>query len=140
MNITRVLISGVIIWIVSFFFSWLTCGWLFNWVYELPPNIWVDPEIMMSAGNMIGANIAGLIGAILFALVYAILYNGIPGDGIKKGLIYGFLMWLVGALIGMATMPFYMTIATTVVIYWILNALVINLINGVILGAIYKKK
>ena len=140
MNITRVLISGVIIWIVSFFFGWLTCAWLFTWVYELPPNIWVDPEIMMSTGNMIAVIIIGLIAAILFALVYAILYNGIPGDGIKKGLIYGFLMWLVGALIGMATMPFYMTIATTVVIYWILNALVINLINGVILGAIYKKK
>ncbi len=106
----------------------------------MPPNIWVDPEIMLSTGNMIGAEIAGLIGAILFALVYAILYNGIPGNGIKKGLIYGFLVWLVGALVGMATMPFYMTIATTVVIYWILNALVINLINGVILGAIYKKK
>ena len=140
MNITRVLISGVVIWIVSFLFGWLTCAWLFNWVYELPPNIWVDPEIMMSTGNIIGVNIIGLIAAILFALVYAILYNGIPGDGIKKGLIYGFLMWLVGALVGLATMPFYMTIATTVVIYWILNALVINLINGVILGLIYKKK
>ena len=140
MNITRVLISGVIIWIVSYLFGWLTCGWLFSWVYELLPNIWVDPEIMMSTGNMIGVIVIGLIAAILFALVYAILYNGIPGDGIKKGLIYGFLMWLVGALVGMATMPFYMTIATTVVIYWIINALVINLINGIILGLIYKKK
>jgi hypothetical protein len=52
---------------------------------------------------------------------------------------YGILVWLVGALTGIASMPFYMTIATTVVVYWILQALVLGLINGAIVGVIYKE-
>ncbi len=140
MNVKRIVISGVVIWIVGSILGYLTCGWLFNWIYELPPNIWQDPAVIMSAGNFIGSNIIGIIRGILFALVFAVLYKGIPGKGVVKGMIYGVLMWLVGALSGMSTMPFYMTIATGVVIYWIIQALVLNVISGAIVGAIYKEK
>jgi len=139
MNTIRILISGFVMWLVGTVFGLLTCGWLFNWVYLLPPNIWKDPAVTMSTGNIIGANLTGLVAAIIFASVYALLYKGIPGDGIKKGMTYGILVWLLGAVSGIATMPFYMTIATTVVVYWILQALVLNLINGAILGVIYKE-
>jgi len=68
-----------------------------------------------------------------------VLNKGIPGEGAKKGMTYGILVWLVGALTGIASMPDYMTIATTVVVYWILQALVLNIINGAIVGVIYKE-
>ena len=84
MDIKRILISGVVIWLVGTVFGFLTCGWLFNWVYTLPPNIWKDPAVMMSAGNLIGANLTGLVCAIIFTSVYALLYKGIPGEGAKK--------------------------------------------------------
>ena len=57
---------------------------------------------------------------------------------LKIGL-FGFFVWLVGAFSGLASMPFFMTIAVTVVIYWIIQALVFNLINGAIVGMIYKE-
>ena len=140
MNAKRIVISGVVIWIVSSIFGFLTCGWLFNWVYQLPPNIWRDPATIMSVGSLIGTNVIGIIHGLLFALVFAILYKGIPGKGVNKGMIYGVLVWIVGALSGIATMPFYMTIATTVVIYWIIVNLVLGVINGAIVGALYKEK
>ena len=140
MNIARILISGVVVWVVSTVLGFLSCGWLFNWVYLLPPNIWLDETAMMSACNIVGANIAGFIRALLFAFVYAVLYKGIPGTGAKKGMIYGILVWLVGALAGVASRPFYITIATTVVVYWIIQALVLNIINGAILGVIYRER
>ncbi len=140
MKINRILIAGVIIWIVGTVFGILTCGWIFNWVYQLPPNIWKDTASMMSTGNMVGANIVGIVGAIIFAAMYALLFNGIPREGVKKGVTYGFIVWLIGALPGIASMAFYMTIATTVVVYWIIQALVLNLINGAIVGVIYKKE
>ena len=37
-------------------------------------------------------------------------------------------------------MGFFMTIATTVIVYWIIQALIINLIDGAIVGSIYKEK
>ena len=140
MNVKKILISGAIIWFVNSLFGWLTCGWLFNWVYRVPPNIWKDPTTMMSAGNMMGMNLCGIISAMLFVLVYAVLYKGIPGKGAKKGMTYGFLMWLVGAFSGVISMPFYMAIATTVVVYWIIQALIMGLINGAIVGTIYVEK
>jgi len=141
MNAKRVVIAGVVIWIVSSIFFFLTCGWLFSWVYKLPPNIWRDfTAIPATALNLIGPHAIGLIRALLFVLVFAILYKGIPGKGVFKGMIYGVLVWLVGALTGMASMPFYMTISTTVVIYWIIQQLVLGVINGAIVGVIYKEK
>ncbi len=141
MNAKRIVIAGVVVWIVSSIFFFLTCGWLFKWVYKLPPNIWRDFTAMQaSAGNLIGAHVIGIIRALLFVLVFAILYKGIPGKGVTKGMIYGVLVWIVGALTGMASMPFYMTIATGVVIYWIIQQLVLGVINGAIVGAIYKEQ
>ncbi len=140
MNVKRILISGAIIWFVNSLFGWLTCGWIFNWVYRLPPNIWKDPITMMSVGNMIGMNLCGIIIAMIFAIVYAVLYKGIPGKGARKGMTYGLLMWLIGAFSGVMSMPFYMTIATTVVVYWIIQALIMSLINGAIVGTIYVEK
>ncbi len=139
MNIQKILLSSVLIWIVSTLFAWLTCGWLFNWVYQIEPIIWLTPEVMMSANNMIASNIIGIFMSIIFVSVYAWLHGNFPGKtNIRKGLNYGFMVWLVGALAGMVGMPFYMTIAWTVVIYWLVQALVVSLIKGAIVGAIYK--
>ena len=140
MNIKRISICSIVIWILDTILGWLTCGWLFNWVYRLPPNIWKDPTVMMSTGNMIGANLIGLMRAVIFVFIFAFLSKGLPGEGIKKGIAYGLIVWLIGALSGISTMPFYMTIATTVVVYWIIQALVVSVIDGAIVGAIYKEK
>ncbi len=134
MNIKRILIAGIVVWLVEFVIGALTCGWLFNWVYKLPPNIW------KTSINMIGMNIVGIIRAMMFVLVFAIFYKGIPGKGAKKGIVYGLLIWLVGALPGLAGMPFYMTIANTVVIYWLIQCLILSLLTGAIIGVIYKEK
>jgi hypothetical protein len=118
MNVKRIVIAGLVVWIVDSIFFVLTCGWLFKWVYKLPPNIWRDWSTIQShAANLIGAHAIGIVRGLLFALVFAILYKGIPGKGVVKGIVFGVLLWLVGALTGMAGLPFYMTIATAVVIY-----------------------
>jgi hypothetical protein len=141
MNTKRIVIAGLVIWIVDAIFFVLTCGWLFKWVYKLPPNIWRDWAAMpATAVNIVGPHVIGIIRGLLFALVFAIIYKGIPGKGVVKGIIFGVLVWLVGALTGMASMPFYMTIATGVVVYWIIQQLVLGVINGAIVGAIYKEK
>ena len=138
MKIKKIFLAGFLVWISSTIIASLTCGWLFNWVYQIPPIIWVSPEQMMSTQSLILSNIIGIFSGILFSLVYAFFHKGIPGEGIKKGVNYGFFLWLVGALSGMANMAIFMTIANTVIIYWIIQALVINIINGIIVAKIYK--
>ena len=89
---------------------------------------------------MHGTSLSNRAVTILFTVVFVILYKGIPGKGIKKGINYGILVWLVSAFGGLMAMPFYMTISVTVIIYWIIQGLVVNIVNGMIVAAIYKEK
>ncbi|MBW2993248.1 hypothetical protein KY317_01605 [Candidatus Woesearchaeota archaeon] len=138
MNIKRILFASLIIWIVSNAYSWLTCGWLFNWVYDLPPNIWQPDEVI--AANIIWIAALMILTSVIFVSLFALLHKSIPGKGIKKGLVYGFLIWLLVVPSGMITLPFYMKIAKGVVIYWAIGYLVLFLLNGAIVGAVYKKE
>lgn len=140
MNIKRVLIAGIAVTIVGAIFSMLTCGWLFNWVYLLEPtNVWKPMEDL---GGMwyLWVNLGGLFIGIIFALVYALLYKGIPKTGVRKGICYGFLVWLIGTVPGMFATYMFMAVATTVVIYWTVSGLVQYLLLGAVIGLIYKEE
>jgi hypothetical protein len=75
----------------------------------------------------------------MIALAYAVLYKGIPGTGIKKGLIFGLILWLINRLAGelffytMSPIPFMLVVAG-----WI-HGLIVGALGGIILAAIYGK-
>ncbi|MBU0567218.1 hypothetical protein KJ693_03880 [bacterium] len=134
MRIRRMLIAGVVSRIAGTILGIMTCGWLFNWVYALEPTeIWKP----MAGPPPLWFNLAGLALGIILALVYALLIKSIPGKGIVKGLVFGLFVWLVGILPGMLATYTFMRIATTVVIYWTIQGLVVLLVEGVIIAAIY---
>jgi len=139
MNIKRLLLATLAIWLFGIAYLMLTCAGFFSWIYTIPPIIWKAPADMMTAGNMIGSNLMGLTATFLFVLVYALLYKALSNKGFKKGLYYGFLVFLIGPFSGFASMPFYMTIANVYVIYAIISFFVKYLIMGAIVGAIYKR-
>jgi len=136
MKIGKVILAGVVVGILGGIWGWLTCGWLFNWVYVLEPtSIWKAPEEM----PFMLMSIMGLVFAIILAFVYALIHKGLPGKDIVKGLTFGLFIWLVGGLPG----NFYLGIVTVmnhgVVIYWILGSLIISLWQGLVIAAIYGK-
>jgi len=137
-NIKRVIAAAIAVTIVGFIYSWITCGWLFNWVYTLEPiNVWKPMGDMTTW--MTWMNIGGFILNIILVGVFAYLYKGIPCKGIKKGLCFGLIVWLVGTLPGMFSTYMLMTVNTTFVIYWIFNSLVKYLLLGAVIAAIYKE-
>ncbi|MFH1455878.1 MAG: hypothetical protein ABIF40_02925 [archaeon] len=138
-NWKKTILATLAVWIVGTLYTFLTCAWLFNWVYEIEPIIWIAPEAMMTTSNMIGSNIIGIVSALFFVLVFVWLMKGLPSKGWKKGLYYGLFLWLAATFAGIASMPFYMTISWTVIIYWLISLFVRVLIMGAIVAAIYKK-
>jgi len=140
MNWLRIIIATIVIVIFSFIFGMITCGWLFKWVYEIPPIVIMDLDEMMIPVNFIGSNIAGLLRALIFSFIYALLFAGLSGKGIIKGILYGIIVFAVGAFIGIASMIFYMKISSVLVIYWTIQALILNVLCGIIVGLIYKPK
>ncbi len=136
MKIGKVILAGVVVGILGGIWGWLTCGWLFNWVYTLEPTgIWKAPGEM----PFILMSVMGLVFGIILAFVYALIHKGLPGKGIVKGLTFGLFVWLVGGLPGCFSLGMVTVMAHGAVIYWILGALVVSLWQGLVIAAIYGK-
>jgi len=139
-SLRKVLLAGLVVAIMSSIWGILTCGWLFNWVYLLEPTI-VWKDINFQDPVFLGVCYGGIfILNFLFAWVFALLYHGIPGEKIGKGIWYGFLIWLVGILPGMFSLYLWMNIAEIVIIYWCTNLLIERVIAGIIVALIYKPR
>ena len=139
-SLRKVLLAGLVITVVSSVWGMLTCGWLFNWVYFLEPmEIWKDINFQDPVFNSVFYGGVFVLN-FLFAWVFALVYHGIPGEKIGKGIWYGFLVWLIGILPGMFSLYVWTNMAVVVVIYWIANLLIERIIAGIIVASIYKPR
>ena len=136
MKTGRMLIAGVVVTIFNAIVGMLTCGGIFNWVYKLEPtNVW---KPMGSSGPGAGFMIGSLLLSIVLSLVYALIHKGIPGKNkLVKGIVFGLCVWSVGMLPGMFATYAFMTVATTVVVYWTVLGLIQAPLEGMIIAAIY---
>lgn len=132
MKLPKVLLAGVAGGVVNAVYSILVCTHLIiPWVKKLTPsNLWV-PETGFFMPMMV---IYGFSVCILWAFGYALLYKGIPGSGLNKGIIYGFLLWLLGLLPNTVALHLHTTIWPE--FNWVFLT-VNNLIRWVILGIVY---
>jgi hypothetical protein len=134
MNYWRIFIAGAVVTVFSAVVGWLTCGWLFKWVYEIEPtNIWraMDTVPVAYYQGLLALNI-------VLAFVYALLVKGIPGKNkLTKGLVFGLCVWAVGTLPAMLATYVFMTVGLTVVIYWTITGLIFTPLMGLIIAAIY---
>ena len=137
MKINRILIAGVVVGILGALWGWATCGNIFNWVYQIEPvSVWKPIETVPS--HLVG--ILGIAFSILFAFVYALINDGIPGKGIMKGVWFGVIAWLVGGLPGIIMTGMFSVIAQEVIIYWVVICLVTSIWQGVVIALIYDRE
>lgn len=135
MKIKRIILAILAVVVFNFIVGMLTCGGAFSWVYKLEPtNVW-KPMTSFSLPLMLTTI---FVIDTLFVAVYALINKGVPGPNkFVKGLIYGLLVVLVGLVPGMISTYLYMTVATTVVIYWTIWGLIVSPLKGLITAAIY---
>ena len=112
----------------------ILCGGIFSWVYTLAPtNVWrpMGPSKRLFVGLFLAS--------MLFVLVYKILAKAFEGMGVvKRGIVYGLCVWAAGVVPGMIATYTFMTVNTTVVIYWTLSMLVLIPIQGIIVSAVLR--
>jgi hypothetical protein len=132
MNFKKVLIAGVVGAIVNAVYSILVCtNLIIPWVKRVTPSDFWVPETGLHTFIMI---IFGFAICILWAFGYALLYKGLPGTGLSKGVIYGFLLWLLGMLPHTLALHLHTNIWPE--FNWIFLS-VNSLIRWIILGMIY---
>jgi hypothetical protein len=77
------------------------------------------------------------ISGLFFIVVYSVIANGVPGKTfVKKGLIYGLLMWLVGGVSGSLAMVLLINLPVDLIAYWTVTGLIVDLIAGVAIAKI----
>lgn len=135
MNIKKLILAIIVVTVFNFLVGMLTCGGAFSWVYKLEPvNVWKPMEnfpFMLVLATTFFIDL-------LFVLVYAIVNKGVPGKNrYIKGLWYGLLVLMVGLVPGMIETYLFMTVATTVIIYWTIWGLIVTPLKGLIAAAIY---
>lgn len=136
MKIIRGILGGITFGIIGEIFGWLIYGVLFMKWTEQVSHMWRPME---SLHWRIGMPLADIFSGLMVALAYAILYKGIPGTGIKKGLVFGLILWLITRVAGelffyaMSPIPFMLVVAG-----W-LHGLIVGALGGVVIAAVYGK-
>lgn len=133
MNIPRLIGFSIIFGIISFIVH--TIGAIAEMPYYLEEAYFpVWSSLMMPGPGTPGAEffiaslIFSIIGGFLFGLVYALLKSGIPGK--RKGLTYGFLIFLVASIPAAMSIFLIINIPSALIFSWTIEALIIFLICG----------
>ena len=94
------------------------------------------PEMMAPTAMSI-MTVGVVLSGIFMGLVYSVINSAIPGEGARKGLNYGIMVWLLAGLTWpimiMGFAPAYLWIAE------LINGLITYSIAGAVLAIIYEK-
>ena len=128
-------ISGIIAGIVM-----LLIGLVFMMIPFTPGlTQWYSVTVPeMSSPMAMSIMMAGIVlSGIFMGLVYSVINSAIPGEGARKGVNYGFMVWLLAGLMWpimmMGFAPAYMWITE------LINGLITYSIAGAVIAIIYKK-
>ena len=126
------LISGIIAGIVMLIIgsAFMMIPGVTEWYTEKFPE-------MMAPTAMSIMTVGVVLSGIIMGLVYSVINSAIPGEGARKGLNYGIMVWLLAGLtwpiMMMGFAPAYLWIAD------LINGLITYSIAGALLAIIYGK-
>jgi hypothetical protein len=137
MDIKKVIISGLVagLAILMILIVGMVSGIISSPNYTSTPTLWKE----MTGNWWYQITAWDFIEGILYAAVFSILFNGIPGSGWRKGLNYGIILWLVATVPAMALIYLTMTVPDTIVVSWLISGLVSLAIAGITISIVYEK-
>jgi uncharacterized membrane protein len=122
------IIAGVVLTVIGFAFS-MVSGTA-EWYSTTFPQM-ASPEAMWSMTASI------LLMGVFMGLVYSVINSAVPGEGTRKGVNYGIMVWLLAGLMWpimmMGFAPVYMWITELV------SGLISYSIAGAVIAIIYER-
>jgi hypothetical protein len=114
---------------------------LFGWVFKLEPVFiwrWTPEKFAeMSVGWWVYLIVGNTLLAVVLALAYAVLYYGIPGQGIRKGFAFGLIVWLIGVVPATWTLNVLTVVNGWAILYFTTQAIVEYQVYGAIIAVVY---
>jgi len=140
----RIFLAGVICMVISFIINNISALLTMDF-YKNPAYFQVWSKIMMPTAGpppwyfMFYALGFSLMGGIFIALVYYFVKGAFKQkSAVKRGLLYGFLMFLVAGIPPMLSMILLINLPLMLVISWIIISGVIFLLDGMVVAKLIK--
>jgi uncharacterized membrane protein YagU involved in acid resistance len=134
-SLKKIIIAGVIAGFISSIVSIIFDISGFYELFSVLPH--VLPMNVQSI--VIFQIIQSIIWGIIFCAFYAVFYDYIPGIGIKKGLVYGLIIWAIAVLrmniLNAIHLYIQFAVANTISAFFSLA-----ITYGILIGALYKKE
>jgi hypothetical protein len=136
MNVKRLLVAGIVasvLFLVLDAILGMAGGLIAAQVFGVPFN--QPPGI--EAKMMIGF-VFELINGFMLAVIYAVIHPSLPGQGWKKGISYGLIVW--GLRVVMWAFSTYMMtdMPPALIVITVVTGLIEVLILGVVIAVIYR--
>jgi len=120
------------------------CAFLGMNYYTDPKYFALWSKIMMPAqaapgfGFYLYALFFAFVSGMLFALVFTVVKKGVPFKGIKKGIAYALLVFLIATVPNSLATILTLAIPYCLVALWVIEALVIYLLTGIVLAKMFR--
>ena len=107
-------------------------GYYFQGLYDPTSGLWRAMMVPSWYQNVI---LATLITSFLAVFAYSAIHRGLgkKAEIAKKGLKFGFLVWLVRDITGSVMTYAFMPVSFSLIATWLVSGLIISLINGLTL-------
>lgn len=140
MNKKKAVISWLICGLIVNIWLGFTCCLIFRKIYFIPPIIaYRNWTLTLTSSYILGSYIQNFIMVGIFVFIYDVSYKRFVFKGsIKEGLIFGFVVWLIGWFVPLIKFYWILKLSTAILLYWFLESLVIYLFLGCIISKIYK--
>lgn len=139
-NRMRIAVAGLAVGMAGNLWGLLTCRWLFKWVYEVcQPQIYRPEMLDGTFGWMLSMGASKVALGIFMVLAYAVAGQRLPGRGVRRGVWFGGLIWLLGLLPSKWSAFMSLTLPVETFLYWVANDLVASVLLGVLTVLLYEK-
>lgn len=135
MNVTRAIITGILLSIMFVFLEFLIHGVMLNDIYMQTASIWRPEAEMMSMMYLM------TIGEVLFAFFYAIIFAAgydVNKPAMGQGFRFGVLMACLIAPFSAMSWYVILPIPAMLAVYWFVADVVVMIALGIAAGLLYK--
>jgi hypothetical protein len=134
-RITRCISAGLSIGVADIIISYI--------IFVIIFGKWMDTISFARPENSLfllyGLPCTALYTGLMLSICYAVFYNGIPGEGIKKGLNFALLIWIATSVNREFFDYFVYPVPFMTVIAALVQGFTLHIAGGVLLPVIYGK-
>jgi hypothetical protein len=130
--ITATIVIAIVRYIISSIF-----GGFFAEMYDPTTGLW---RAMLTPTWIQNVIISHVLLAFLFVFTYVIVNTGLgkKKEWVKKGLLFGLIVWLLRDVTGAIMTYVFMPVSFALVSTWMVEGIISALINGLVIARLYR--